>query len=439
MSKDADIRWTGEFTCQENERAYRQSQAEQEIRQMRLIWSLALACFFVYGLADLASANTRSDQLLAPRLGILGAGLPVLLATFTVTGRRHRDALASLALIMALSCYGAMIGLRPGTSTGALLLLLVGSYLFSPCRYALHVATGILGSAAAVGVALTVSAGKVAAWQEFSYLLPANLLAAIALAQANRARRLLFWRGRALSKEVDQRRAAQARLANANRRNLRLLYNTLPREVARQLRADPARRVARELPQVAVLFTDIVGFSHLARRQSARELVDMLNALFISFDRLALRYGVEKIKTVGDAYLAVAGLDGRGASAGQAARMALRQLSEARRIGAELGVPLSLRIGLHAGPVVAGVLGTHRYAFDVWGKSVNIACRLQAAAPVGGILVSAAARDVCPEEMRFGSPRELELRGCGPVCASVLEADLSVAQLGSDAGGDGLG
>lgn len=432
MCKDARIVWTGEFACPGSEREFRQAQARQEVSQMRLIWAFALACFFVYVPADLVVAESVGAAMLGLRLAIIAVGLLVLLVLQSPTGRHHRDLVASMALLTAMCCYGAMIGLRPGTSTGALLLLLAGSYLFSPARFVLHLATGILGSFAAVGLALAVGGAEKLDWLEFSYLAPANLLAAIALAQINRSRRRLYRQGLELRREIDRRLAAQARLAAVNRRNLRLLYNTLPRDIARQLQANPASPPARELASVAVLFADIVEFSRLAARLPARELVQLLNALFSSFDQLSRRCGVEKIKTVGDAYLAVAGLDGHEGASARAAQMALWQLAEARRVGAQLGVPVKLRIGLHAGPVVAGVLGRHRYAFDVWGDSVNIASRLQLAAPVDGILVSTVAREGCPDWMRFGHEREIRLRGRGRIRACVLKETSAAAELTRD-------
>ena len=227
----------------------------------------------------------------------------------------------------------------------------------------------------------------------------------------------------------------QRRLAAASRQNLRLLYNALPRQVAKELQEKPGNPVARELPEVAILFADIVGFSRLARRLSPAGLVEFLNLLFSSFDRCSAHFGVEKIKTIGDAYLAVAGVSAPDDATENAAHLALCLREEAARLSARLGFRISLRSGLHTGPVVAGVLGTRRFAFDVWGESVNIASRLQAAAPVDGILVSADARTRCSPSLRFGPAEEFDLRGCGRVSASVLKGRSTIAQLAGNRSG----
>ena len=259
------------------------------------------------------------------------------------------------------------------------------------------------------------------------------------LAQLNRQRRRLYRQGLVLRREIAGRRQVQRRLAGLYRQNRALLYNTLPAAVARQLRRCPERRPARQVADVTLLFADIVGFSALARRLSPRELLTLLDELFSAFDNLAGHHEMEKIKTIGDAYFAVAGLvPGESQPAAHAASMALDLCRTTAFIGRRRGLALSLRIGLHTGPVVAGVLGRKRYAFDVWGDAVNIASRLQVAAPVGGILVSATTRRNCPHGFRFGPARELALRGCGPVIASALLGRGDALERGDDLADDRL-
>ena len=417
---DAGINLAGEYTCRETESRFRLGQERQEVRQMRSIWGLATLCFGLYAPIDLVGAPFAGDGLLALRATIVLIGLGVVLALGHSRGRRHRDLIACLALLAVLCCYGAIIGLRPWGGGGALLLLLVGNYLFSPCRYALHLTTGLLGSACAVFAAACAGSIQTIPWGEFSYLVPANLLAAIALSQANRARRLLFSQRLALDAEVRRRRSAQARLARLHRRSTRLLYNTLPPQVARQMRSNPRCRPARELACVTVSFADIAGFSGLATRLPAASLVRLLNDIFTGFDAVSRELGVEKIKTIGDAYMAVAGLDSAPDAAERAVRLALAQHRVAERVSGQWRLPLKIRVGLHSGAAVSGVLGTRRYAFDLWGDSVNVASRLQAVAPIGETLVSASARRLCPDWIRFGPEREWELRGCGSVWASLL-------------------
>jgi class 3 adenylate cyclase len=169
-----------------------------------------------------------------------------------------------------------------------------------------------------------------------------------------------------------------------------LLYNVLPQEVAARLKAGDA--VADAFTDVTVVFVDLVGFSRLAKRLSPGHLVQLLNAYFSAGDRCMERHGLEKVKTIGDAYLAVAGgMASRGADAAAAVAFARDLIAELGVLSEERGIALQARVGLHVGPAVGGVIGSHRLAYDYWGDTMNIASRLQAAAPPNGIAVSEAA------------------------------------------------
>lgn len=156
-----------------------------------------------------------------------------------------------------------------------------------------------------------------------------------------------------------------------------LLLNILPGPIAERLkRGDEV--IADAHQEVTILFADIVGFTKLAAESGPQQLVVLLNALFSSFDHLTAHYGLEKIKTIGDAYLVAAGLPApRPDHAAAIADLALDMRAEAARISGELGVPLSLRIGINSGPVVAGVIGVRKFTYDLWGDAVNTASRME--------------------------------------------------------------
>ena len=201
-----------------------------------------------------------------------------------------------------------------------------------------------------------------------------------------------------------------------------LLYNVLPREVAARLRAGEA--VADAFSDVTVLFVDLVGFSGIAKRLSPGHLVEILNTVFSAADRCAERHRLEKVKTIGDAYLAVAGgMGSREAGAQAAIAFACDLIGEIEAITDESGVPLQARIGIHTGPVVGGVIGTTRLAYDYWGDTMNIASRLQAAAPPNGVAVSEATYFRTKQELDYASQTAL-LKGIG-------EAQIYVARLGN--------
>jgi len=200
-----------------------------------------------------------------------------------------------------------------------------------------------------------------------------------------------------------------------------LLYNVLPREVAARLRAGEA--VADSFSDVTVLFVDLVDFSKLAKRLSPGHLVETLNLFFSAADRCAERHGLEKVKTIGDAYLAVAGgMGSRSADSRAALAFARGLIAELETIAAETGLELEARIGIHTGPVVGGVIGSSRLAYDYWGDTMNIASRLQGAAPPNGVAVS--------EATWFQTRAEQEYDAHATVLKGIGEAQIYLARLG---------
>lgn len=156
-----------------------------------------------------------------------------------------------------------------------------------------------------------------------------------------------------------------------------LLFNVLPRSVANRLREGESQ-IADNLENVTVLFSDLCGFTNLANRQSAENLIHLLNALFGEFDRLSRIHKVEKIKTMGDGYMAVSGISSEQSNhASRAVKFGRDTIFVTQKIGQTLGYDLNLRVGLCSGPVVAGIIGSHRSIFDLWGDTVNVAARME--------------------------------------------------------------
>ena len=174
----------------------------------------------------------------------------------------------------------------------------------------------------------------------------------------------------------------------------RLLLNVLPQRIIDRLAAGETL-IADGHDDVTVLFSDVVGFTTISSELAPAALVEQLNALFSGFDAICDETGVDKIKTVGDAYLAVGGLDATIAGmggAGVAGELAIAETALRMRDFAEERAARSgwrIRIGIHAGPIVAGVVGTSKFAYDVWGDTVNTASRLETTSEAGRIHVSA--------------------------------------------------
>jgi adenylate cyclase len=193
----------------------------------------------------------------------------------------------------------------------------------------------------------------------------------------------------------------------------RLLLNVLPRSVAERLKADPGI-IADSFRDVSVLFADIVGFTELSENLSPEELVALLNEVFSLFDGIAERRGLEKIKTIGDAYMAVAGVPTPVADhAGRAAHMALDMLQALQRFNAENGYELQLRIGIHSGAAVAGVIGKSKFIYDLWGDAVNTASRMESQGVVAHTQVTEATRRQLGEEFEFEERGAIDIKGKG--------------------------
>jgi adenylate cyclase len=180
------------------------------------------------------------------------------------------------------------------------------------------------------------------------------------------------------------------KIENEKRHSENLLRNILPAEVVTRLRNGESN-IADHFDDATVIFADVVGFGKITARMKAYEIVACLNQLFSEFDKLAEDVGIEKIKTIGDNYMAVCGVPTpRPSHARLAAKFALDMVAATGRLRSRLPVPFTIRVGLHSGPVMAGVIGTCKFAYDVWGDTVNIAARMEAASEPNRVLASAA-------------------------------------------------
>ncbi len=211
----------------------------------------------------------------------------------------------------------------------------------------------------------------------------------------------------------EQMRVAEARLVHEHARSEGLLLNILPKPIAERLKASP-EVIADGFPHVTVLFSDIVGFTPLSEKLQPTELVAMLNTLFTGFDRIAARHGLEKIKTIGDAYMVASGVPVPSVRhAHPVAEMALEMCAFMAEFRAQFDDPVDIRIGIHSGPVVAGVIGESKFAYDLWGDTVNVASRMESAGVPGRIHVSDATRALLADDYALELRGEVELKGKG--------------------------
>jgi class 3 adenylate cyclase len=205
------------------------------------------------------------------------------------------------------------------------------------------------------------------------------------------------------------------RLDHEHARSDRLLRNVLPDRIAERLKDGPIA-VADRFDHVTVLFADIVGFTALSATLAPERVVELLNRLFTRFDELAARHRVEKIKTIGDAYMVVAGLpDPRTDHAEAAAEMALDLRAAIAELSRATGHALQLRIGLCSGPAVAGVIGIQKFAYDLWGDTVNTAARMESHGAPGEIQVTESTYRLLRERFAFEDRGLIDVKGKGPM------------------------
>jgi adenylate cyclase len=216
---------------------------------------------------------------------------------------------------------------------------------------------------------------------------------------------------------VDLRR--RRRIKKEHARSEALLLNILPAEVARELK-DKGAAQARHFETATILFTDFKGFTQLSEKVTPAELVAELNICFKEFDALMTKYRIEKIKTIGDAYMAAGGLpDPQHGSAADVVRAALEMQEFMKRHKAEReaqGKPyFEMRVGIHSGPVVAGIVGVKKFQYDIWGDTVNTASRMESSGEVGQVNISEATYAVVKNEidLRFTPRGKVQAKGKG--------------------------
>jgi len=209
--------------------------------------------------------------------------------------------------------------------------------------------------------------------------------------------------------------ARQLGVEHEKARTVSLLRNILPSPIADQLLGSPDT-IAERHDDVAVLFADIVGFTPLAAGLEAERVVQVLDRVFTEFDQLCDHHGVEKIKTIGDAYMAAGGVpSGHGAELAAVVALALDMLEVVEAIGKDLETDLRLRIGVHAGPVVAGVIGRRKFIYDLWGDTVNTASRMEAHGAPGRVQVTETIAQRLGDAFQVEPRGTVEVKGKGPM------------------------
>ncbi len=240
---------------------------------------------------------------------------------------------------------------------------------------------------------------------------------------------LVIGRLRQTSEELEQRvferttelRRANIEILNEQKKSEDLLLSILPQSIADRLKKGEVN-IADCFAEATILFADIVGFTTLSREVKPEKMVRILNDIFSDFDQLCDRYKLEKIKTIGDAYMVVGGLPNpRKDHAAAIAEMALDMLDDLHQFNAKNDVKLEIRIGINSGPVIAGVIGTKKFIYDLWGDAVNTASRMEYHGIPGEIQLTETTFDYLQKEFLFVERGLIEIKGKGKMRTYLLK------------------
>lgn len=222
----------------------------------------------------------------------------------------------------------------------------------------------------------------------------------------------------------SQKNRVLAELEVERARSEKLLLSILPQSIANRLKESNCN-IADNHEAVTIMFTDLVGFTTLSSGMPANELVSLLNQVFTKFDELAAKYGLEKIKTIGDAYMVVGGVPVyRPDHAVAVAEMALEVSQALVEISKNTGVQLAMRIGINSGPVIAGVIGNSKFSYDLWGDTVNLASRMESLGIPNEIQVSPSTYHLLQDKFKFEARGEISVKGHGKVHTYLLKGRL---------------
>ncbi|HET8784247.1 MAG TPA: adenylate/guanylate cyclase domain-containing protein [Candidatus Limnocylindrales bacterium] len=319
-------------------------------------------------------------------------------------------------VILWLSATG---GILPGYGISAIMLLFAFGFVSRTGFIFAALRSAVVVRAFIVAALLYTGPGSLEVDALILGAAVAGTLVALRLLESSRRR--VFYQDIVINRQADALRVERDRVDD-------LLGNMLPTSISARL-LDGERTIADTYPAVTVLFADIVGFTSLAARLPADEVVELLDRLFTRFDELVAERGLEKIKTIGDAYMAAAGLEEpRADDAARVVELGLAMIDAARREGGPLA-DLRLRVGVHSGPVVGGVIGHRKFAFDIWGETVNIASRLESQGMPGKVHVSAETWNAVDEVFDSEPVSPIDIRGYGPMETYVIVGPAKTGEL----------
>ena len=395
--------WSARLADPDLEARFLHDRRDHDLGRIRVAAILGSAVSLIFAVLDWLVITENLHLALALRIltALPGAGT-IFVLTYAGYFQARPQLLISLAIVVSTASYATLniICDTPGEYLSGFVIVQMFLYFIFPVAFTVSVALGcICVSAFAILIILIRDIALGELLTIYSQYAVTGLAGSFAVYIFNTLRREEFLN--------------ELEIESQNQRYGELLNRILPDSiVARMERGED--RIADEVPDAVVVFADVVGFTETAARHSPEAVVRSLNALFEKFDTLVASNGLEKIKTIGDAYMVAGGVpDPRKGNIEAAAELALQMLEAAGSHRGPGGERVEIRVGIHAGPVLAGVIGHTRFGYDLWGDTVNFASRLQDAAEPLSVLVSEAVRHRLPENFVLHPLGSIALKGKG--------------------------
>jgi class 3 adenylate cyclase len=395
------------FTDAALERHYHDARLAYRFNASRISLLAGIVAWLGFTVLDSLTIRDPSVALFTLRLAAAGAMVVMLIVISILKPGRWIERLGQATLALNIGLFTLSMGVMTDVSlpyftpSGNFTMAAVMSFALAGMTFvegvclALLAFAGFFYSVIVLWPAPPLSIAYQAAW-----MLTITVFAAIGFYFLDRTQRIAWLR--------------QLDLIGAQEQIRSLLHNVLPPSIAERKLAGESP-IADSFQQASLLFADVVGFTPLSSRFTSTEVVTMLNELYDRFDRIVDRHGLEKIKTIGDCYMVAGGLpEPSPEHLERLTRAALEMQAEAAKVRAPDGTPLTLRIGMHTGPVTAGVIGRAKFAFDVWGDTVNTASRMERQGAPNEIRVTDEVRNALAEHYVFEGPELVDVKGKGP-------------------------
>jgi len=382
--------------------------------RLRVALWLAIFAFILDGVVQLILKPALFYNILWVRIAVLLASLCLLGFSYRRSAGRLAFALSLISvLIVAGDSEAAIVvsgGYHSSFQTGLTLLLVAVGLLFPYSLTQMGLASVLIWGvylAPALGAGQAINVNGSGFYVNAFFLICASAIAVTASYLTSRLRQQEFFSRQALQEEEAK--------------SERLLLNILPEPIANRLK-EGEEPISDSFDEVTVLFADIVGFTPFSAHLRPVELIKLLNELFSGFDKLSEKYGVEKIKTIGDAYMVVGGVPlSKKNHAEAVAEMALGMVEEVARFSQEAETPLDIRIGINTGPAVAGVIGQKKFIYDLWGDTVNTASRMESHGVAGKIQVTETTYNQLCQNYKFKERGVIHIKGKGEMQTYFLE------------------